>query len=187
MSSLSPQVRARLPRFQDSASVRSRLSLVPPRLAHAPRTPFVVFIFVILGAGVVGLLMFNTQMQQGAFQATALQHRATALRAQQQSLDMDLQRLRDPQLLAIRGRALGMVVPPDPSFVRLTDGKVLGTPTMATAGDAMRVRGYASVKPAGLAPVTRVVHVRAPAAKTSAHSGAASPKSHTPHGMKKGH
>jgi hypothetical protein len=173
----SPLSRARVPRLVETAAVRSRLALVPPGAGRARRTPFVVLIGVVLLVGVVGLLMFNTQMQQTSFHATALQNRATALRAQQQDLAMQLQRLRDPQQLAERARALGMVVPQDPAFVRLSDGRVLGTPTVTTSQDAMRVRSYSAEKPADLAPKPKIVRV--PAGSTPA---GATPTNTTPTG-----
>ncbi|WP_310962973.1 FtsB family cell division protein [Nocardioides terrisoli] len=189
MSTLSPQIRSRIPRWSDAPGLRSRLSLVPPRAVHARRTPFVVLIFGILVAGVVGLLMFNTQMQQAAFHATALQDRATALKAEQQQLDMELQQLQDPQRLAQRARRLGMVVPASPAFVQLSDGKILGTPQVTTPADAMRINGFAAPKPADLSPKTRVVHVRAPVTPVNSSSGhgAASTAGQPAQGMKKKH
>lgn len=186
MSIASPQTRARVPRWGENPGLRSRLSLVPPRLTRARRTPFVALICGILVAGVVGLLMFNTEMQQTSFHATALGERASALSAEQQRLEMQLQRLQDPQQLAVRARKLGMVVPADPAFVRLSDGHILGTPVMTTVGDGMRVRGFAAAKPARLTPPPRVVHVTA-AAKSQQHSGAASAGSKAGHGKKKTH
>jgi hypothetical protein len=180
----SPLSRARIPRLVEAAAVRSRLALVPPRASRARRTPFVVLICTVLVLGVVGLLMFNTQMQQTSFAATALQHRATALRAQQQDLAMELQRLRDPQQLAQRARSLGMVVPADPAFVRLTDGKVLGTPTVTTPQDGVRVRAFPADKPARLAPKPLVVRVPATPAETSSSTGAAFPAGTATQGRK---
>lgn len=177
-TSPSTLARARFPRLQDAAAVRSRLALVPPVRSRARRTPFVVLVAVVLVGGVVGLLLFNTQMQQGSFETTALQQQAKALGAQQQSLEMELQQLRDPQQLAQRAARLGMVVPADPAFLRLSDGKVLGTPTATTVQDRMRVRGYPAAKPAALAPAPRIVHVTAapkPTTKTSTATGPASP------------
>lgn len=182
--------RARFPRLQDAAAVRSRLALVPPVRSRARRTPFVALVGVVLVAGVVGLLLFNTQMQQGSFETSALQQQAQALTAEQQSLDMQLQQLRDPQQVAQRAVDLGMVVPPDPAFVRLSDGKVLGTPTVTTVEDRMRVRGYPAAKPAALAPTPRIVHVTAKpkpvttTAKTSAATGPASTPTSAAQGRK---
>jgi hypothetical protein len=123
-----------------------------------------VLVFAILGAGVVGLLMFNTHMQQASFYATRLQNRADDLTARQQALDMELERLRAPQRLAQAGKALGMVAPGVPAFVRLSDGTVVGNPTPASPDDAVRIDPL----PAGLpAPLQRKpIIVRVPAQQT---------------------
>lgn len=183
--------RPRFARPEGAGSVRSRLALVPPVRSRARRTPFVVLVVGVLVAGVVGLLLFNTQMQQGSFETSALQEQATALSARQQTLDMQLQQLRDPQHLAIQAAALGMVVPADPAFLRLSDGRVLGTPTPTTPQDRMRVRGYPAAKPADLAPAPRIVRVtvaptprHATAADSSASSGPASPAAAAEQGRK---
>ena len=171
MSTLMSQARTRVPRIAEAATIRARLSLVPARHTTAKRTPFVVLIGAILAIGVVGLLMFNTHMQQGAFTVTDLQQKADALAAKKQGLDMELADLRDPQALAIRGRNLGMVSPEDPAFVRLSDGKVLGTPSPAVAGpDGVRVKGYPAALPADLARPPRVVKVQAITPKTTTKS-----------------
>jgi len=161
MSSLVSQARARAPRFAEAAVERARLSLVPVRRTRPPRAPFAVLVFAILGAGVVGLLMFNTHMQQASFYATRLQHQADDLTARQQALDMELERLRAPQRLAEAGKELGMVAPGVPAFVRLADGTVVGTPTPASPDDAVRIEPL----PAGLPDALRrkPIIVRVPA------------------------
>jgi hypothetical protein len=160
MSSLVSQARARAPRFAEAAVERARLSLVPVRRTRPPRAPFAVLVFAILGAGVVGLLMFNTHMQQASFYATRLQQQADDLTARQQALDMDLERLRAPQRLAEAGKELGMVAPGVPAFVRLSDGSVVGTPTPASPDDAVRIDPL----PPGLGALQRKpIIVRVPA------------------------
>ena len=81
MSTLITQAKARVPRFAEAAVERARLTVVPPRRAigqtQAARTPFAVLVIAMLVAGVVGLLMFNTNMQQSSFRATAWCGRAT--------------------------------------------------------------------------------------------------------------
>ncbi len=146
MSSLITSARAgarRVPRFADAAVERARLTVVPPRRplgrTQAARTPFAVLVLAMLAAGVVGLLMFNTNMQQASFKATALQDRVNVLTAKEQSLDMELDELRNPQNLAVAAKALGMVAPSQPAFVRLSDGSVLGNPTPATPDEAVRI------------------------------------------------
>lgn len=162
MSTLFSQARTRIPRFADAAVERARLTVVPSRPVDAPRAPFVVLVVLLLAGGVAGLLAFNTTMQQNAFTATALQHQADALAARQQSLAMDLERLRDPQHLAARAKKIGMVPPPNPTFVRLSDGKVLGQPVAATRLDAIRINTLPAPKPKVLAPKPRIVKIVVP-------------------------
>ena len=141
---------SRLPRFAENAVQRARLTVVVPRRTRAPRVPFMILVGVVLLGGVVGLLLFNTSMQQASFRATALQSRADALHAQEQSLQMELDQLRDPQRVALRAKELGMVPMANPAFLRLSDGKVLGDPLPATALDAQRLEPLPARKPRSL-------------------------------------
>jgi hypothetical protein len=174
MSTLITQARTRVPRFAESAVERARLTVVPPRRplgrTQAARTPFAVLVIAMLAAGVVGLLMFNTNMQQASFKATALQDRVGELTAKKQSLDLELDQLRDPQRLAVAAKALGMVAPSQPAFVRLSDGRVLGNPTAATVGDSVRINPLPKKLPASLKRKTIVVKVPAPSAPRNASS-----------------
>ena len=62
--------------------------------------PFVTLVSLVLLGGVVGLLCFNTQMQQASFAATSLEAQADNLTAREQTLHDELQDLRNPQHLA---------------------------------------------------------------------------------------
>ena len=195
ISPLMEGARTRVPRFAEAAVERARLTVVPPRRTlgrtQAARTPFAVLVIAILAAGVVGLLMFNTSMQQTSFTATALQDRVNVLTAKEQSLALELDELRDPQHLAVSAKELGMVAPSQPAFVRLADGRVLGNPTPATVGDTVRVNPLPSKKPAALKRKTVIVKVPAAttpgstsgttsdAAATSATSGTDTPGTST--------
>jgi hypothetical protein len=158
-------VRTRVPRFAEAAVERARLTVVQPQRSlgrtQAARTPFAVLVITMLAAGVVGLLMFNTNMQQASFKATALQDQVNVLTAKEQSLDMELDQLRDPQQLAASAKRLGMVAPSQPAFLMLATGAVLGTPTPATPADAVRINPLPSELPAGIKQKTVVV--KAPA------------------------
>jgi hypothetical protein len=151
MSALS-QARGRVPRFAEAAVERARLTVVPRRARRASRVPFVTLVSLLLVGGVAGLLCFNTSMQQASFTATALEARATALEAKEQSLQMRLERMRDPQHVAVRARELGMVPPSSPAFIRLSDGEVLGDPQPATVEDAIRIAPLPTRKPKNLRP-----------------------------------
>ncbi|MCW2866206.1 MAG: hypothetical protein JWR20_394 [Marmoricola sp.] len=168
--------RTRVPRFAEAAVERARLTVVPPRSlgrTQAARTPFAVLVLGMLVAGVVGLLMFNTNMQQASFRATALQQKVSTLTAQEQSLSMELDQLRDPQTLARTAKQeLHMVAPATPAFVRLADGRILGTPTPTTVGDAVRINPLPAQVPAAIARRTIIVTAKPAAPTTTAKSGA---------------
>ena len=191
MSSLINSARAgartRVPRFAEAAVERARLTVVPPRRSlgrtQAARTPFAVLVIAMLAAGVVGLLMFNTNMQQASFKATALQDRVNVLTAKEQSLDMELDQLRDPQSLAVAAKALGMVAPSQPAFVRLSDGRVLGNPTPATPAEAVRINPLPAKLPASIKRKKIIVKVPATAvrpARSRPTSGTSALRAPTP-------
>jgi hypothetical protein len=129
MSSTAAQVRSRLPRIAEVAVERARLTVVPrPRSRpRAPRVPFVTLVSLILLGGVVGLLMFNTSMQQASFRAAALEQQADDLTAQQEALRVELQALRDPQRIATEAQRMDMVLPSGgPLVIDQGSGKILG-------------------------------------------------------------
>jgi hypothetical protein len=175
MSSLIGPVRGRVDRFAEAAVERARLTVVPRRSRKAPRVPFVTLVSLLLVGGVAGLLFFNTSMQQASFTATSMEQRAAVLEAKQQSLEMKLEQLRDPQRLAVQAKRLGMVPLESPAFIRLSDGKVLGHPTPALATDAMRITPLPTRKPKDLRPDPVIVKAPAqPSATTAAGSSTGS-------------
>jgi len=122
-------------RIAEAAVERARLTVVPrTRRVRAPRVPFVTLVSLLLVGGVVGLLMFNTSMQQTSFTVSALEAEAAELQSRQQTLEMELDELRDPQRLGVWARKHGMVQPQSPAFL-LMDGRVLGQATPAPADD----------------------------------------------------
>lgn len=171
MSALVNQARSRVPRIAEAAVERARLTVVPRSSRRAARVPFVTLVSLLLVLGVAGLLFFNTSMQQASFTATALQERATVLEAQQQSLQMQLARLRDPQQVAERAERLGMVPPSSPAFIRLSDGKVLGNPQPASAADRIRITPLPARRPSNLNPPPIIL--KAPKADPAASGAAA--------------
>jgi cell division protein FtsB len=170
MSTPALQLRSRVPRLAEAAVERARLTVVPRRRTRAARMPFVMLVSLVLLLGVVGLLLFNTSMQQAAFAATSLEEQATTLTAREQTLKMELDVLRDPQHVAERAQEMGMVQPCNPAFLKLDDGKVLGEPCPASAANDLRLQARPPAKPAILTPGRTVVKV--PAATTAPHSTA---------------
>jgi hypothetical protein len=167
MSSTAPALRARVPRLAEAALERARLTVVPKRKRRRTSpVPFLVLVSMLAVGGVVGLLLFNTSMQQASFAATDLQQQADTLEAQQQSLQMQLARLRDPQTIAIKAQRLGMVLPTSPAVLDLRSGKVLGQPAPATRLDPLRLLGPPPTKPAELDPPAHVTLIHTPSTRS---------------------
>lgn len=165
MSTPAPQLRTSLPRLAgrmgEAAFERARLTVVPRRRTRAARVPFVTLVSLVLLGGVVGLLLFNTSMQQASFAATALEEQATNLAARQQTLQMELDRLQDPQHVAEAARKLGMIPAGAPAFLDLRTGKIVGQPAPADRADAFRIEPYAPRLPEALNPPPKIVKVMA--------------------------
>ncbi len=168
MSTPLRQPRTRVPRFAEAAVERARLTVVPRRATAAPRVPFVTLVAVLLVGGVAGLLAFNTNLQQASFVASSLEERAAVLTGKEESLRMQLHRLRDPQHLAARAKRLGMVPSTNPAFLRIEDGTVLGSPVPAEATEDFRISPLPPVRPR-----PELVVLEAPARGAARDHGAA--------------
>jgi cell division protein FtsL len=157
------QLRERMPRLAEAAVQRARLTVVPSRRrVRAARVPFVTLVSVVLVSGIVGLLCFNTQMQQASFAATALEEQAANLTARQQTLHDELQELRDPQRVAQLAQQAGMVIPETACTLRLGAAKPAGHCAAATAANTPTLLARPPSKPAVLNPAPHVVVVPAP-------------------------
>jgi cell division protein FtsL len=152
------QSRIRVQRIAEEAVERARLRVVPRSRVRAPKVPFVMLVSMILLAGVVGLLMFNTTMQQNSFTAEDLEMQAADLRSQEQSLQADLDELRDPQRIGEQAMKLGMLVPACPRFLYLGTNKL--TPTCGEPSQALDVRPPAPRRPDSLVPERTVVKLK---------------------------
>ena len=161
MSSPALQPRTRVTRIAQEAVDKARLSLVPRVRTRAPRVPFVTLVSLVLVAGIVGLLLFNTSMQQASFAASSLEDQADTLAAREQTLRMELDELRNPQRVALEAQQMGMVIPAAPVFLDLETGKTIGVRTPATRENAIQLLPPAPVKPAILAPEPTIVEVPA--------------------------
>jgi hypothetical protein len=160
MSSTAPALRARVPRLAGAALERARLTVVPKRRRRTSPVPFLVLVSMLAVGGVVGLLLFNTSMQQASFAATELQHQADSLDAREQGLQMEIDHLRDPQVIALKAQRMGMVLPTSPAVLDVRTGRVLGDPAPATGLDRLQLLPPPPVKPAELDPAPHVTVVR---------------------------
>jgi len=140
----------------------SPLSPVAERRTALGRLPFMLILAGVLVAGLVGLLMLQTRVQEQSFEVHRLQAEATALGYQQAQLETQIEQKSTPAEIARQARALGMVPNPDSVFIDVRTGAVVGTPT--------RVRGNE------VPNITYTVDQQAAAARASAApSGSAAP------------
>lgn len=156
-----PQLsRVRVTRIAEEAVERARLRVVPRTRVRAPRVPFVMLVSAILLAGVVGLLLFNTTMQQNSFAASDLQTQASELRSQEQALQAQVDELNDPHHIAEEAVRLGMVMPVCPRFLYTATSKV--TQACDEPAAALDITPPAARRPDVLVPEKTIVKVPAP-------------------------
>jgi hypothetical protein len=141
MSTVFSPSKARVTPAQPAAKTEPKLRVVYGAPFRPPRMPFVIFVVALLAAGLVGLLLLNTELQRGAFQVTSLNSQADQLRDQQEQLEKQVRTLESPQNLADRSLRMGMVPNPNPVFLRLSDGQVLGLPAEGKTGTGAAMFG----------------------------------------------
>ncbi|MCL8010548.1 hypothetical protein [Streptomyces sp. AS02] len=156
----------RKPELRGRAARLARL--IPAGRARAARAPFVLLVVLLLGGGLIGLLVLNSALSEGAFKLDDLKRDTKAFTDEEQSLQRDIDAYSAPDALQRRARELGMVPGGDPAFLN-PDGTVMGVPSPAPAD---RTSAYT---PLILAPETLVDEPAVPTA-----GAAPSPMSATP-------
>ncbi|MFI6010406.1 hypothetical protein ACIBAG_16590 [Streptomyces sp. NPDC051243] len=121
---------SRNPELRGRAARLARL--IPAGRARAARTPFVLLVVLLLGGGLIGLLVLNSALSEGAFRLDDLKRDTKALTDEEQSLQRDIDAYSAPDALQRRARELGMVPGGDPAFLE-PDGTVKGVPSPAPA------------------------------------------------------
>ena len=136
MTSTASRPSVSLSQWQSGAAIKDvGLRLVRPVRSRARRAPFVVVVLTVLAAGLVGLILISTTLQNLAFQQTELDRELTVLRNERDALRQQADRLDSPASIAGRAGQLGMVGNTNPSFLRLSDNEVLGKPEPARRGN----------------------------------------------------
>ncbi|MFF4955741.1 hypothetical protein [Streptomyces sp. NPDC001222] len=102
----------------------------------AARTPFVLLVVLLLGGGLIGLLVLNSALSEGAFKLDDLQRQTKNLTDEEQALQRDVDAYAAPDALQRRARELGMVPGGDPAFLN-PDGTVKGVPSAAAGRPAV--------------------------------------------------
>ena len=127
------------PRRKQQAAGDRPISVVPApagdgiRSGVTPRASFLALVLLLAVAGLVGLVLLNTAVNENAFRLHDLETKQDALDKEEQRLQSDLSRVESPAELERRAKQLKLVPAGDPAFVVLPDGRVEGTPTPARA------------------------------------------------------
>jgi hypothetical protein len=117
-------------------STREHLKVVAPlRPDRASRGVFAIIVTGLLALGLIGMLVINTSLAQGAFVVTELQRDLQVAVEKEQALAEEIAALAGPVALEQSARSLGMVPNASPAFVDVDAGRILGRPK-ATAGNA---------------------------------------------------
>jgi hypothetical protein len=111
---------------------RPGLRAAPPAPVTVPRAPFVAMVLVVVVAGVLGILVLNTKINENAFRLSNLQRQQDSLNIQEQQLDQHLADLESPNSLAAAARRLGLVAAGTPAHLELPNGTTIGVPQPAT-------------------------------------------------------
>jgi cytoskeletal protein RodZ len=111
---------------------RSHLRIVSPlRPEKASRGVFALVVGGLLLVGMVGILVINTSLAQGAFTVSELQAQRSDLAKQEQALSEAVAAAAAPENLEQQARGMGMVPTENPVFLDVESGKVLGNPKPA--------------------------------------------------------
>ncbi|WP_371672084.1 septum formation initiator family protein [Streptomyces sp. NBC_00289] len=130
---------SRRPELKGRAARLARLFPAGP--GQAARAPFVLLVVLLLGGGLIGLLVLNSALSEGAFKLDDIQRDTKSLTDEEQALQRDVDAYSAPDALQRRARELGMVPGGDPAFLN-PDGTVRGVPSPAPAALRQAAEGY---------------------------------------------
>ncbi|HEX2706285.1 MAG TPA: hypothetical protein VHM65_11040, partial [Candidatus Lustribacter sp.] len=85
------------------------LRVVPAAIRRQGHGGFALLCIGLLTTGLLGLLLLNTTLGQGAFTMQDLRVRSTGLAGQEEALTQAIDQNRSPAALASRASAMGMV------------------------------------------------------------------------------
>jgi hypothetical protein len=164
---------------------RALRAVSPPRTGRRPaRAPFVLLVCGLLVGGLLLVLLINTWLAQGSFEARQLQQQQVSLQISAQALQQELAAQSAPGNLAAVAAAMGMVPAPAPVF-KDAAGNVLGVPEKAvapppppapspsaSASASVSPSASASVPPSASASASASASTSASASRSATHAAA---------------
>lgn len=152
-----------------------RLTVVPaPTRRRVPRRLF--GIIAVTGAVIIVLAQMGLSIltTQSSFEIASLTQQQRDLTYQKQILFDETAGLSSPQYLAANAAALGMVIDESPTYLRLSDGAVVGSDKPADTTSSVDAKGRGSVGNALIAGVPLVTDPKAVATETGGTAADAS-------------
>ncbi|MFG6446007.1 hypothetical protein ACFXP7_11875 [Microbacterium sp. P06] len=149
MSDLAYELFPASPRRDDSPARRLR-----PVEAPAHRRPKLAYgIIAVAGAVAIALaqMVLSILTTQGSFEVANLTQEQRSLSYEKQMLYDEVAGLGSPQYLAANASALGMVVADTPSYLRLSDGALIGAGQPAPDASSVDAIGRGAVQNALIA------------------------------------
>ncbi|MBA3021573.1 hypothetical protein [Propionicimonas sp.] len=128
------------PRPARQAKPKPNLRALEAPKQRAATMPFVFVMAAILAIGMVGMVVLATALQDQAFAVQAKQHEANALANRVSQLESQVADARSIKNLAIAAQGLGMRPNPYAVPMRLSDGKVFGTPRPVLGNEVPETR-----------------------------------------------
>jgi hypothetical protein len=115
--------------------------------AHRRRPRLLYAIIAVAGAVAIGAaqMALSILTTQGSYELATLTSQQRELNWQKQILYDDVAGLSSPQYLAANASALGMVINESPSYLRLSDGVILGSSQVALGASSVDAIGRAAV------------------------------------------
>jgi hypothetical protein len=138
------RTRAVAPQRWDAPARRLRVVDAPAR-RRRPKLLYGVVAVIgafLIAAAQMGLSIMTTQ---GSYELAALTKEQRDLTYEKQMLYDDVAGLSSPQYLAANASALGMVIDESPSYLRLSDGAILGASQVALGSSSVDALGRAAV------------------------------------------
>jgi hypothetical protein len=129
----------------DTGERRGLRALEQPQSARRPRLLYGVIAVggaLAIAAAQMGLSILTTQ---GSYELAQLTTEQRALGWEKQTLEDELAGLASPQFLAANASALGMVTGQTPSYLRLSDGAIIGPSAPAASGSSVNALTDAAV------------------------------------------
>jgi outer membrane murein-binding lipoprotein Lpp len=131
-----PQQRQRTRSGPAVTSASAPSPVAAPLPVSLPRASFLVLIVALVVAGVVGVLVLTTKINENAFELDNLRAQQAELNQQEQQLAQQLADKESTGNLAAEAARLGLVPAGTPAVVSLPDGRVVGLPQPAQARTA---------------------------------------------------